>query len=616
MKALRNIAVFLLGASVLVSAVTAQNPPESGVVQGKVTRLGTDEAIPDVQVSLEGGTVSPELMQGIVSSAATAGLGITPPAGASLSQVTDLLISTAAARGLPVGPPAIQRIVSNAVGPQDSPTVATDRDGSFVFRGVKPGRYTVRATREGYFGKPANGTYPATATLDVTVAGKDAVEAPLGMAQGAIVAGRIFDVNGTALSNVNVQAFSLAYQTGFALLQPTVTKTTDDRGEYRLFWVPPGEYYVGVTPRAGAPAPGALPSARTYYPGVTRLGDAMPVVLKGGEDLRGVDIGIRTERLFKITGQVSSTLAPPAEGGGPLLVQTFLHLANRDLDTPADAAVANQAGTLQMTPNTGNFTVQGVAPGSYELLARVADPTVGTGLAAFSWGRAVVEVDDRDVADVAITINPSPALKGFVRPSSGAALPPNLRILLNPVGGSSRIALYTLVATRGTPVAAEGGFSVASVPPGRWRVGAVPGLPQNFYIADVRQGSTSVFDAGFDVGSRPPEPIEIVVAPGAGVVEGVALHSAAAAAPGAIVAMVPAPARIQNRALYATATADASGRFAFRGVAPGDYQVFAWEATPPNAYQSESFLRKYDGQGKNVRVLPNGAVSLEVHLAR
>ena len=103
----------------------------------------------------------------------------------------------------------------------------------------------------------------------------------------------------------------------------------------------------------------------------------------------------------------------------------------------------------------------------------------------------------------------------------GGSLPPNLRIALNPMGGSSRVALYQLVATRGTPVAADGTFSVASVPPGQFRVMALPGLPPTFYIADVRQGSMSVFDSGIVIGSREPDPIEILISAGAGTVEGV-----------------------------------------------------------------------------------------------
>jgi hypothetical protein len=581
------------------------------MVQGVVTRLGTDEPFSGVQVTLEGG-VSARAMQNVLSGAAGAGLVVTPPEGATASEVTQLLVGAAAARGLPIGPPAIQNLVNNAIGKPDWPTAVSDTDGRFVFRDVNPGRYTIRASRDGYFGKPVAGVYPPTEAVNITVAAGGLSQVPLSMVQGGILGGRVFDEAGVAAANAGIQAFFVVYQNGFSLLQPAVTKTTDDRGEFRLFWLPPGDYYVGATRNPIAPLAGGPPPARTFYPGVTRLNEAIPVTIRGGEDLRGMDIALRPAPVFKISGRVSSAVAPPPSADGNPLVVAALHLANRDLQTPSDSISANQAGRFSLTPNTGVFEISGVAPGSYELLARVPDPSVGTGLAAFSWGRILVDVEDRDVRDVAIAISSSPALRGIVRTAGGERLPPNLRIVLNPMGGSSRIALYQLVATRGTPVGPDGTFSVASVPPGQFRLGALAGLPPDFYIADVRQNSTSVFDSGFEVGSRQPEPVEIVIASGAGVVEGIVQDGPTKVVPEAVVALVPEPGRLENRALYATVMSDASGRFTFRGVAPGDYQLFAWTSTPPNAYQSVSFLKKYEGQGRLVRVAQKEAVRVEI----
>ena len=342
----------------------------------------------------------------------------------------------------------------------------------------------------------------------------------------------------------------------------------------------------------------------------------MPITIRGGEDLRGMDIPLRPAPLFKISGTVTSSVAAPPSNDGSPLVMAFLHLADRDLQTPNDSTTANQAGRFSLTPNTGQFEIAGVAPGSYELLARVADPSVGTGLAAFSWGRLQVDIEDRDVTGVSIGITPSPVLKGTVRVVGGGSLPPNLKITLNPMGGISRVALYQLISTRGTPVAADGSFSVASVPPGQFRLNALPGLPADFYIADVRQGSTSVFDSGFAVGNREPAPLEILIAPGSGVVEGVVTDGPTRVLPGAVVVLVPEPGRLENRALYATALSDASGRFSFKAVAPGDYQLFAWESTPTNAYTSVAFLKKYEGRGRAVRLAQKGAVNAEVPIIR
>jgi len=608
-------------ASIVVTPAQTTVRVEPGMLQGIVTRAGNGEPLSEMQITLEG-AVSPEAMQSLVTASASAGITINPPAGASLSETTQLMIAAAAARGLPIQAPGIQNIVTRVVGVQTWPTTTTDRDGRFVFRDVKPGRYTVRAVRDGFFGKPVNGTYPPTAWVDIELAEKETKQVGLTMAQGAIIAGRIFDSNGTPRSNTQVQAFSTAYQTGFALLQPAVAgppKTTDDRGEYRLFWLPPGEYFIGASPAPPAGGPGApfQPGGRTFYPGVTRMSEALPITIKGGEDLRGLDIGLRTAQAFRIGGTITNSIASPLDQNGAVLPTTiFFHLANRDLDTPYEATTANNYGNMQLAVNTGTFDLAAVPPGSYEVLARVADPKAGVGLGAFSWGRALVDIDDRDVGNISIAINQAAVLKGTVRTAGGAALPSNLRVALTPVGGSARVALYTLLSTRAAQVEANGSFAVASVPPGRFRIAAVSGLPMDHYIVDVRQNAMSVFDAGFEISSQAPDPIEIIVSNGAGVVEGIVEDGPSKIVPGAVVAIVPDAKRIENRALLASAVADANGRFTFRGMAPGEYRLFAWESTPANAFQSPGFIRKHESKAHLVRVSQGGSVSASLGIIK
>jgi len=302
----------------------------------------------------------------------------------------------------------------------------------------------------------------------------------------------------------------------------------------------------------------------------------------------------------------------PADDGGPGLVTAFLHLANRDLTAPDDSTAANGAGRLSLTPSTGTFELDGVAPGSYELLARVADPAAGTGLAGFSWGRTSVDIVDQDINGVSIAVNPSVVLRGTVRSDSGTNPGSGLRVGLIPMGGSARIALYQLIATRPATVGPDGSFVIMAVPPGSFRVGAVSGLPADSYIADVRQNARSVFDSGFDVGSQTPDPIEIVISSGATAVDGFVRDALSGSASGATVALVPGRGRIENRALYHSTISDRSGHFTFRGVAPGEYQLFAWANAPRNADQSPSFFRMYEGQGRVVHLDRNAAVNMDI----
>src|SRR5262245_22972725 len=116
-----------------------------------------------------------------------------------------------------------------------------------------------------------------------------ALSVMLGLQQpGATISGRVLN-EGVPQVGAVVQAFSISYQNGYQVLQPVVTKTTDDRGDYRLFFLPPGEYVVAASPRqvgrpeivtAATSSPGANQMARTFYPGTTDGSQALPIKTK------------------------------------------------------------------------------------------------------------------------------------------------------------------------------------------------------------------------------------------------------------------------------------------------------------------------------------------------
>src|SRR6185436_19489351 len=47
---------------------------------------------------------------------------------------------------------------------------------------------------------------------------------------------------------VRVMAAEVAYQNGERILNLMQAVQTDERGNYRLFWLPPGKYYIGALP--------------------------------------------------------------------------------------------------------------------------------------------------------------------------------------------------------------------------------------------------------------------------------------------------------------------------------------------------------------------------------
>ena len=105
---------------------------------------------------------------------------------------------------------------------------------------------------------------------------------------------------------------------------------------------------------------------------------------------------------------------------------------------------------------------------------------------------------------------------------------------------------------------------------------------------------------------------QIFLGAGAGSVTGVVGDGPMKVVPGATVVLVPDTLRRSNRALYVSAISDASGRFILRGVAPGDYKVFAWECIPAFTHVNDAFMAKHEDRGKLVHMNQQGTVNTEL----
>jgi hypothetical protein len=109
--------------------------------------------------------------------------------------------------------------------------------------------------------------------------------APAGPA-GAII-GKVFDSNGRPLRNSVVGLLRVIQKRGARAVDVVAAQSTNVLGEFRINHVPPGEYYVGAAP------PFTKTQATTLYPSAANLDSASKVVVRGDEEIEGVDIRVR-----------------------------------------------------------------------------------------------------------------------------------------------------------------------------------------------------------------------------------------------------------------------------------------------------------------------------------
>jgi beta-lactamase regulating signal transducer with metallopeptidase domain len=621
MNAMRTIAAAVIAAPTTavvpqpieqLAQPTTSAQSDLGILQGTVQRADVTAPIAEAQITLEGGPPDPKSIQDLIQAVSTRGVIFNPKRTASVEDVLHDVADQAGAQGQGPGFPVYDDAVAAFRATNAARYVAeSDTNGRFTINDVPVGDYIVHVDRDGYFDLAARAGNP----LKVKVQGAQSVTAALTMTAGGVVSGHVRDASGDPQQNVGVQVFAMAYQNGFPVLRGTIQKMTDDRGAYRLFWLAPGDYYIGVNPGG---TPNADATQRTMYPGTLDLSKATPVSVRAGDQVTGVDIQLPTDVLPKISGKVTSTIpaeetAQQASLYNAALARPTLMLIGRDPGKPdIGAGTARTIGTVTLNGGTGTFEVPGILPGAYDLYLRIPQSNAQGG-AGFSFAKVPLDVGNENVSGISITVNHTVNVTGSITVDGKQPGSMPIRLHFQPDGSGVKLGAYQSVGQRVITPDANGAFTSLGVPPGLFRMDVETGLPSDVYLADVRQGGTSVFDSGINITSEKPNPLQVVFNSGAGTVEGTALDASGKPLAGASVVLAPLMMRRQNRALYHTATADANGKFTLHNLAPGAYQLFAWQQSiPSGAYYNVGFLARYEDRSRTINIVGKSTTTEQI----
>jgi hypothetical protein len=193
--------------------------------------------------------------------------------------------------------------------------------------------------------------------------------------------------------------------------------------------------------------------------------------LHPGEDLNNVDLRLTSATPAR---SVSGTLRGPT---GPL-PDTTVHLVHaEDSDTALTLTGPQRLhAAAAVTDDAGKFTLLGVIPGRYVLRAwtgRVEGQTpvaplpgrVGTGPNGLTlWAQIPLTVGSVDLANVAMTLTPSPSISGKLI-FAGAGTPPPSSEFSVALQARSFTDMPTPAAV---PVIADGSFTLRGYAPGRY----------------------------------------------------------------------------------------------------------------------------------------------------
>jgi hypothetical protein len=496
--------------------------------------------------------------------------------------------------------------------------VNADESGHAIFRNQTDGNYGISAERDGYI-NPTSAALIASQTQTIAITPeKKKFDIAVFLTRGATLSGHVLDPNGVPVAKASVYVSTLTYRDGM----PTMSRSgsgssTDDRGEYRLIGLTAGKFYVSVELRPGSNQQlygtwDDLPR-NSYYPGVIDSRNAALVNITGARDLGGIDVKLPKVEMRKISGTVTNTLpGGRAMPNGQLYrsVESYF-LGSTDPNSIDEPVLVASPLTPSNNPTESIFEISAVLPGTYYLY-----PLFDTGsgsITGYATNRTIVKVGDQDVTGIRISLKPNEDIKGRIVVDGDAST-----IAWNSIriGLRRKERLPTLLGGAGLNTGQisdpqTGEFTIAGVPESRFGV-TVSGLPPDAYVSDIRQGGRTVFTDG-TIYSAAKEPLEIEVRLKGGTVQGIARTASGEPAMRASVVLVPSMALRQNLQLYKRATSNANGEFSFRGIAPGEYKLFAWPSPPPGqAEENAQYLAPFESRGTTVNVMTGGPTTAQV----
>jgi protocatechuate 3,4-dioxygenase beta subunit len=506
-----------------------------------------------------------------------------------------------------IGDPPIENArIELQGGPLDSIYARTDANGHFRLVNVPPGQYQLTAMAAGYVAMEYGQRSVGQPGGKLTVAPGVRIDPPVfKLVRAATITGRVQDTENQPLADVPVQVYRRTYGLdGRRTLTSVMGTRTNDRGEYRLYWLTPDEYYVSASPSAGRGGPAFtplnpnLPASRAgypawFYPGVPDLLHATPIRLKPGELRETIDLHFTPMP----TVNVSGTVIDQRTGSG-----AFAQIALSQLGD------LRSSGLLQgLSDTSGKFRFSGVAPGTYDVRAfSTSDNAQGT---------RTIDVIDKDLTDLKIVLETGFSVRGRVVPDpEDASLKlPQLSVTLIP-GGNAQTQ-------------ADGTFEIRNARSGSSTV-VVSGLTEGLYIKSATFGrSNAMTDSLPDSGEIRPalasngvllpmtpgqilispdskDSLDVVISAASGRLKGTVTDAGGKPFPAARVVLAPEEKFRGIRPLYRVTTSDQSGGFSIRGIPPGSYTLFAWDVIDTGAYYNREFMRLYEGDGVPVVIEP------------
>jgi Carboxypeptidase regulatory-like domain len=334
------------------------------------------------------------------------------------------------------GTPLRRAQVTLGIPASQARSTLTDSDGRFEFDQLPAARYAIVASKTGFVTLQYGQRRPTDVTDFIVLSDGERREGvDLALPRGGVIAVRVTDDFGDPLPSAQVQVQRYQYgpdgqrRLNSVFVPGAIGQTaTDDRGEVRMYGLPPGEYVVSAMLRNNGVQFNPDPTinegfALTYHPGTVNPADAQTVTVSLAEET-SIEFAMSSARLTRVSGTVVDSQGRPSAG-------SFVNIVTRQGNG------MSSTGGGQVAPD-GTFILNGVAPGDYSLEVR---SQLRPGVAQeIEFGSTPITVAGAEITGVRIVTGRGATISGRVifegtRPQARSDQGP-LRVFPNPADPS------------------------------------------------------------------------------------------------------------------------------------------------------------------------------------
>jgi hypothetical protein len=455
----------------------------------------------------------------------------------------------------------------------------TDAQGAYELKDLPGGRYTLNASKGSYVGLQYGQTRPLEPGKPLEILDAQTVErVDFSLPRGSIITGRIVDEFGEPVADVQVMPMRYQFVQGRRRLMPTGRSSqTNDIGEYRVYGLPPGQYYVSAMLRnfMGGESEDRSGYAPTYYPGTPNVAEAQRVNVGLGHTTNDINLALVVTRTAKITGTVADSQGRPLSNGAVMVM-------------PRGGMFFGPTANGMIRPD-GSFTVSGVAPGDYTLRANA--PGNGT---MPEFATADVTINGDDVSGVRLSVAGIITVTGRVIVDDPAAAQTmrasSIRLMTMPANPED---MMMMMGPNGGNASDDFTFEIKTVP-GRMNLrigGPTPGL----MLKAVRMNGIDVTDTGIDFTAGGDfSGIEVELTNHPPEVSGVVMNARGEPVKDySVVFFSQDREKWQGSSRYVSSgRPDQSGRFKVRSLPPGAYYAVALDYVEPGESSDPEFLER------------------------